>query len=142
MIYERNKRIRFSHCDPAGIVFYPRYVELFNEVVEDWFADGLAVDFHTLHEEMRLGIPMVKLDVEYLAPSRYGDQLTFRLQVMAIGNASLQLEIGAWAGEQLRVRGHLKVVLASMENLKPEPISADFWRPKFAAYLADTATME
>ncbi|MCK9258958.1 MAG: thioesterase family protein [Azoarcus sp.] len=142
MYYERTKRIRFSHCDPAGIVFYPRYVELFNEVVEDWFADAIGVDFHTLHEDMRLGIPMVKLDVEYLAPSRYGDVLRFRLQVMSIGNASLQLEIGAYAGDQLRVRGHLKVVLASMENLRPVPITADFWRPKFAAYMPDAATQE
>lgn len=133
--YERVKRIRFSHCDPAGIVFYPRYVELFNEVVEDWFADGIGIDFHALHEDHGLGIPIVRLEVEYLAPSRYGDLLTFRLQVAEIGNASLKLEIGAHAGVQLRVRAHLKVVLASMETLRPVPISDDFWRPRFAAYL-------
>lgn len=135
MTYDRPKRIRFAHCDPAGIVFYPRYVELFNEVVEDWFAEGLGVDFHTLHEDMSLGIPMVKLEVEYLAPSRYGDLLTFRLQVVEIGNASLQLEIGAFAGEQLRVRGRLKIVLADIDKLRPVPITEEFWRPKFAAYL-------
>ncbi|NMG68865.1 acyl-CoA thioesterase [Parazoarcus communis] len=137
MIYERAKRIRFAHCDPAGIVFYPRYVELFNEVVEDWFAEGLGVDFHALHEEHRLGIPTVRLEVEYLAPSRYGDLLHFRLRVREIGNASLKLEIGAYAGEQLRVRGHLKVVMASAETLRPVPISDDFWRPRFAAFLND-----
>lgn len=27
---------RFSHCDPAGRVFYPRYLEMFNNLVEDW----------------------------------------------------------------------------------------------------------
>lgn len=135
MIFERDKRVRFSHCDPAGIVFYPRYVELFNEVVEDWFADGLGVDFHALHEDHGLGIPAVRLDVEYLAPSRYGDLLSFRLHVQEIGNASLRLVIGAYAGEQLRVRGHLKVVLASVKTLRPVPITEAFWRPKFAAFL-------
>ena len=35
-------QIEWGHCDPAGIVFYPRYVELCNEMVEDWFADGLG----------------------------------------------------------------------------------------------------
>ncbi|MDO9596321.1 MAG: alpha/beta fold hydrolase [Azoarcus sp.] len=133
--YERVKRIRFSHCDPAGIVFYPRYVELFNEVVEDWFADGIGIDFHALHEDHGLGIPTVRLEVEYLAPSRYGDLLTFRLRVAEIGNASLKLEISASAGEHLRVRAQLKVVLASMETLRPVPITEEFWRPKFAAYL-------
>lgn len=140
MVFERNKRIRFAHCDPAGIVFYPRYVELFNEVVEDWFEEGLGVGFHALHEERRLGVPTVRLEVEYLVPSRYGDVLTFRLQVTKIGNASAELEIGAWSGEQLRVRGQLKFVLASMEDLRPVAISEDFWRPKFAAYLKEAQT--
>jgi 4-hydroxybenzoyl-CoA thioesterase len=133
--YQRAKRIRFAHCDPAGIVFYPRYVELFNEVVEDWFAEGLGVDFHALHEQHRLGVPTVKLDVEYRAPSRYGDLLTFKLWVRRIGNSSLQMQIDACAGEDVRVRGHLTVVLANIDTLRPEPITEAFWRPKFAAYL-------
>ena len=31
--------IRFRHCDAAGIVFYPRYFEMMNDLVEDWFAE-------------------------------------------------------------------------------------------------------
>ena len=42
MEFHTRKLIRFSHCDPAGIGFYPRYVELVNEVVEDWCNDGLG----------------------------------------------------------------------------------------------------
>lgn len=137
MHFERSKRIRFAHCDPAGIVFYPRYVELFNEVVEDWFADGLGVDFHALHEEHRLGIPAVRLDVEYFFPSRYGDTLRFCLAVAEIGNTSLSLEIGAWAGDDLRVRGNLKIVLTSLDDFRPVRID-DFWRPKFLAFMKDS----
>ena len=33
--------VQFAHCDPAGIVFYARYFEIINEVVEDWFEDAL-----------------------------------------------------------------------------------------------------
>ena len=33
--FECDKLIRFHHCDPAGIVFYPQYFVLFNELVED-----------------------------------------------------------------------------------------------------------
>ena len=139
MVFECEKRVRFSHCDPAGIVFYPRYVELFNEVVEDWFADAIGVGYRALHEEHGLGIPAVRLEVEYLAPSSYGDRLNFRLQVVEIGNSSLRLEIGAWVGEQLRVRGLLKIVLVAMGEgggaMRPQPIDATFWRPKFSAYL-------
>lgn len=140
MIYERIKRVRFAHCDPAGIVFYPRYVELLNEIVEDWFEEGLGVDFHSLHVEHGLAIPTVRLDVEYLAPSRYGDLLSFRLAVAHIGNTSLQLSVMVYSDEQLRVRARLKVVMTSLAKLKPVPITEEFWRPKFLAYL-DPACM-
>ncbi|MDF6762844.1 acyl-CoA thioesterase, partial [Escherichia coli] len=35
--FERAARIRFAHCDPAGIVYFPQYLVLFNVLVEDWF---------------------------------------------------------------------------------------------------------
>ena len=37
--------VRFSHCDPAGIVFYPQYFIMFNGLVEDWFNQGLGVNY-------------------------------------------------------------------------------------------------
>ena len=133
MIFSKKKTVRFAHCDPAGIVFYPRYAELCNEVVEDWFREALAVDFHVLHEQLRLGIPAVRLEVEYLHPSTYGDTLEFTLRVREIGNASLTLNLIAWCGEQERVRIQLKVVMMSMDTLRAVTIDDD-WRAKFAAF--------
>ena len=43
MTYTRHIRIEFNHCDPAGIVFYPRYFEMTNSVVENFFADVVGV---------------------------------------------------------------------------------------------------
>lgn len=133
MIFTKKKTVRFSHCDPAGIVFYPRYAELCNEVVEDWFREALAVDFHVLHEKLRLGIPAVRLEVEYLHPSTYGDTLEFTLRVKDIGNASMTLNLIAWCGTQERVRIQLKVVMMAMDTMRAVKIDDD-WRGKFAAF--------
>ena len=56
MSFTVRKAIRFQHCDPAGIVFYPRYFVLMNEVVEDWFDNGLGIDFGEFHARDRLGV--------------------------------------------------------------------------------------
>ena len=40
--------VRFRHCDPAGIVFYPRYFEMINDFVEEWFDKGMGLPFHAL----------------------------------------------------------------------------------------------
>ncbi len=79
--FESLKLIRFHHCDPAGIVFYPQYFVLMNELVEDWFNEGLGVDFARFHAEGRHGIPMAHLECDFLAPSTVGETLAFRLSV-------------------------------------------------------------
>jgi 4-hydroxybenzoyl-CoA thioesterase len=134
MAYERTKLIRFAHCDPAGIVFYPRYTELCNEVVEDWFADGLGVPFPELHERRRLGVPAVRLEIDFATPSHYGDVLLFQLEVTEVGRTSLTLAIvGSCAGvERLRIR--LKVVLLSLESGRPVALD-DAWRARIAPFV-------
>lgn len=134
MIFHKEKLIRFSHCDPAGIGFYPRYVELINEVVEDWFQQGLGVPFRELHETHRQGIPTVKLVVDYLAPSRYGDRLDFRLRVLRLGNSSLTLEVAAASAGSERLRAELTVVLVGAD-LRPQSLDG-FWRPRLEPFLA------
>ncbi|NBA97507.1 thioesterase family protein [Pseudomonas sp. R5(2019)] len=133
MKFTTRKIVRFAHCDPAGIVFYPRYAELCNEVVEDWFRDGLGIDFRHLQEVLRLTIPAVRLDVEFISPSVYEDVLEFSLEVMAIGRSSLSLFLVARCNNQERVRFSLKVVLVSVDTLRAAPIN-DQWRQRFSAY--------
>jgi 4-hydroxybenzoyl-CoA thioesterase len=72
--FVRTYPVRFEDCDGAGIVFYPRLVLLVNRIIEDWFADGLGVDFRELHEARRLAIPTVDLHLRFVAASRLGER--------------------------------------------------------------------
>lgn len=129
-----SKLVRFAHCDPAGIVFYPRYAGLVNEVVEDWFAQGLGVGFPELHEKLRLGIPAVRLEMDFLAPSRYGDRLDFTLRVLELGRTSALLDVAAACGREARIRARLKVVLLSLDTMKAVPLD-EAWRARLAPFL-------
>ena len=46
--FERELRIRFAHCDPAGIVFFPQYLVMINNLVEDWVTECLGVPYAEL----------------------------------------------------------------------------------------------
>ena len=70
VVFQREQLVRFGHCDPAGIVFYPRYFEMLNELVEDWFAQGLGQSFARLITESGLGMPTAQLDTRFLRISR------------------------------------------------------------------------
>ena len=40
--FTRTVSIRFSHCDPAGIVYFPHYFDMFNGLIEDWYTEQLG----------------------------------------------------------------------------------------------------
>ena len=79
MTFVSRQKVRFAHVDGAAIVFYPRYFEMLNAAVEDFFAAVVGVDFAQLHGERRLGVPTVRLDAEFVVASRLGDELDFEL---------------------------------------------------------------
>ena len=133
--FESAKQIRFHHCDPAGIVFYPQYFVLFNELVEDWFNEGLGIDFARFHTEGRHGIPMAHVECDFLAPSKVGEVLRFCLAVRKIGGSSLTLAVEAKAGDETRVRATLIVVQASLDTRRAVPFPAEF-REKLARFQA------
>ena len=126
--FESEKRVRFQHCDPAGIVFYPQYFVLFHELIEDWFNDGLDVNYADLIAVQRLGVPTVRLECDFAAPSTIGDTLRLRLAVSKVGTTSIALSLTAFSGGELRVRIEQVIVLFSLERRAPLAIPEDLRR--------------
>ena len=83
----KTEKIRFQHVDYAGIVFYPRFLEMLNGLVEDWFEEALDRPFHKMHETN--GIPTVDLKVQFKNAARLGQVLTKKLWIKNIGFASI-----------------------------------------------------
>ena len=83
----KQEKIRFKHVDYAGIVFYPRFLEMLNDLVEDWFEEALERPFSKMHETN--GIPTVDLKVQFKNAARLGENLTKKLWVKELKNSSL-----------------------------------------------------
>ncbi|WP_106373358.1 acyl-CoA thioesterase [Vreelandella songnenensis] len=121
MPFTTQRKVRFQHCDPAGIVFYPRYFEMINSVVEDWFEEVLHHDFNHLHVETGQGVPTVSIETQFHAPSRLGERLRFELAVEAIGRSSLTLQISAYCGEQKRLTSRSTLVFMDLDSGQSMP---------------------
>jgi len=103
MSFMTRSKVRFAHVDAAGIVFYPRYFEMLNGAVEDWFAEGLGVDFAELHLTRGLGVPTVSLDSRFAAPSRLGDELDITIEVKSVGRSSCAVAYTVACGDEVRM---------------------------------------
>ncbi|NRO97043.1 acyl-CoA thioesterase [Paraburkholderia sp. NMBU_R16] len=125
IVFERPVKIRFAHCDPAGIVFFPQYLTLTNALVEDWFNDGLGIDYAAMIGTRRIGLPIVKLECEFVRPSRMGESLSMRLSLDALGGRSICLGIDALRDDGVRFRSKQVLVTTSLESHKSIDIPND-----------------
>ena len=67
--------VDFADCDPARIVFYPRYFDWFDRATENLFRErGMA--WPQLFVQYRLaGFPIVDANAKFLGPSRFGERI-------------------------------------------------------------------
>ena len=108
MSFTMAQKVLFKHCDPAGIVFYPRYFEMINDCVEAFFDSALG---HPLEVLLRTGgVPTVRIDTVFTAPSRHGDMLELRLRCLRLGRTSVKLNITANCADELRFKADSTLV--------------------------------
>ena len=133
-LYRTTTRIRFQDCDPAGIVYYPNFLDKVEAAIEDWMSAALGQSYREWIFAEHRGLPRVKVVCDFLKPCRMGERLMLTLYLRKLGRTSMELEVlGSVAGEE-RLRISLVLVAISLESHKAIPLSAAF-RAKLERYL-------
>lgn len=127
MAFVYEQEIKFRHCDPAGIVFYPRFFEMMNDTVEAFFKDILHFPFSDMHQTS--GVPTARIDAEFQAPSRLGDVLHITLTCTRLGRSSLDVTYDARCDGQQRFTAASTLVFIDASG-KSQP-----WTPNIRAIL-------
>lgn len=119
MSWTKTIPVEFCHCDPAGIVFFPRYFEMANSVVENFFATELGRPFAAVIAGGN-GSPTARISADFLRPSRLGEVLDFEIAVTKLGRTSAAYRTrGRCRGEdRLRIEG---VLVWTGAGGRPEP---------------------
>lgn len=123
------RQIRFGECDPAGIVYYPRYVNMFHEITEDWWQWGLGIELNDMIKA-GLGWPMVSLESDFRRPAYAGEFVRFELSIARIGKASLKTEIRCYDldRDNLRLEARLVHAMLDIKDHRSLPIIAGLRR--------------
>jgi 4-hydroxybenzoyl-CoA thioesterase len=136
--YRKQILVRFGDCDAAGIVFYPRYFDMFNSLVEDWCREELDFSFSEIVTRRDWGLPTVHLEVDFLAPSTFGEVLSAVLSVTALGKSSINLDILLQGPDAVdRVRGKVTLVLTDRKERRAIPVP-DEVRARILNFQADS----
>jgi len=88
----RQVRIEWGDCDPAGIIFYPRYFAIFDASVAALFERVLGMTkYNQLKHYDFAGYPLVRTQAKFLKPTRFGDDVTIDTTI-TFGRSSFDIE--------------------------------------------------
>jgi 4-hydroxybenzoyl-CoA thioesterase len=110
LVNTRNVRIEWGDCDPAGIVYYPRYFAIFDACTSALIERALGM---TKHDYLKAydfsGHPLVNAHSRFIIPTRFGDDVTIESTVAEFRRSSFDVrhrlrKNGALAVEGLETR--------------------------------------
>jgi 4-hydroxybenzoyl-CoA thioesterase len=133
---KRDVRIVWGDCDPAGIVYYPRYFEMFDTSTTALFERALGMtkyQFLKAHES--LGYPMVDTRARFLLPTRYGDDVVIETTITEIKRSSFAVTHRLMKDAALAVEGFETRVWVGRDPADPDKIKAKALPPEILAKL-------
>lgn len=125
LIFRRQLTIEWAHCDPAGIVFNPRYFEFFDTNTWMLFERVLGVRPQELASTFNIfSIPLVDARANFLRPSRFGDVVEVTSRVSEFRRSSFTVEHRVLNKDEIAVEGEEIRVWAGHHKNEPGKIEA------------------
>lgn len=123
MTFSKKTKIRFKHCDMAGIVFYPRYFEMLNDLVEDWLNELNYGFLHIHHPSINVGVPAVNIVCDFKKPSYLDEIIEKELYISKLGNSSCSLKVffRSKQTKEVKVEISLTIVHINLKEKKATP---------------------
>ena len=85
-------RFLLDDIDAAGVAFGPRLITIAHRAVEEALAEA-GLDFAQILQEGRIALPIVKIEAEFRAPIRHGDQVNLGICCTRIGGGSFTMTV-------------------------------------------------
>jgi 4-hydroxybenzoyl-CoA thioesterase len=122
-VNRRSVTIEWGDCDPAGIVYYPRYFAIFDASTAHLFAAALGYDKFEMRKRFGIvGFPMVGTSAKFIAPSRYGETVTIESTITRFGRSSFDVAHKLLRGAQVAIEAAETRVWAAVNPDDPERI--------------------
>ena len=121
----RTVRIEWGDCDPAGIVYYPRYFVMFDNATHALIERALGItDYEMTQKYGTVGCPMVETSASFILPSKFGDDIDINTTIQEIGRSSFKVLHRVYKGETLAIEAFETRVWAKRHPDDPNRIKA------------------
>ncbi|MDH5572721.1 MAG: tol-pal system-associated acyl-CoA thioesterase [Gammaproteobacteria bacterium] len=116
-------RVYYEDTDSGGVVYYANYLKFMERARTEWLRSfGLEQD--ELIEKNAVIFAVRSVQVDYLAPARFNEQLLVTSSIIEAGRASLVFEqtITKENNKRILCKGRVKIASLNTQTFKPCPM--------------------
>jgi acyl-CoA thioester hydrolase len=113
--FEHRERIRWSDCDPMGIIWYGAYLRLF-EAAEFELLRSCGLPFDVLRLERGVWLPRRAFSAEFHSPAQMDEEVAVAAWVAHIGTTSLTWRFEVYRASDRAHRASAKLIVVSVEK--------------------------
>lgn len=124
IVNRRVVRIEWGDCDPAGIVFFPRYFALFDACTAAMFERAGFVQSELLDTYGIVGWPVVDVSARFLVSSTVGDDVSIETAILEWGRASFKVRHRLYKESTLAIESFETRVCVERRPGKPGGLKA------------------
>ncbi len=133
----RCMRIEWGQCDPAGIVFYPQYLIIFDSCT-GWLFERSGLTPSEMRKKYQIvGMPIVEVGARFVKPCRFDDEIVVESEVSEWGRSSFTVRHRIINKGELALDGFEKRVWAAADPARPGEIKAQVLPAELVASLSD-----
>lgn len=132
-VHRRDVQIQWGDCDPANIVYYPRYFEMFDDSTSIMFEAAGFSKQDIVHRYGLVGIPMVDTRARFLIPSTHGDWIRIESRVEAWRRSSFDVRHDVYKGAELAIEAFETRVLVGRDPGNPDKLKSAPVPPEIVA---------
>jgi 4-hydroxybenzoyl-CoA thioesterase len=137
LVNRRGLRIEWGQCDPAGIVFYPQYLIIF-DTSTGWLFERTGLSPLAMRKKYGIvGMPVVEVGARFVMPCRFDDDVTLESEVAEWGRSSFTVRHRVVKEDKLAVEGFEKRVWAAADPERPGAIQGRPIPAEIIASLSD-----
>jgi 4-hydroxybenzoyl-CoA thioesterase len=137
LINRRAIRIEWGQCDPAGIVFYPQYLIMFDSST-GWLFERTGLSPSAMRTRYGIvGLPVVEVGANFKAPCRFDEEIVLESEIGEWGRSSFTVRHRIRKDGVLALDGYEKRVWAAADTSRPGAIRAEPIPAEIVASLSD-----
>lgn len=129
------ERVRWSDCDPLGIIYYGTYIRFFESAEHEMFRQA-GLPYEVMRVQRQVQLPRKAFQVEFHSPAQMDELLEIRVGVARIGDSSITMRFEAYRAADLvhRASAQLTVVCVEKETITKR-LLPDFVKDALRPYL-------